>query len=683
MNQKLSNAVLAALLLFVAGRCLVPMDETDLFFNLRLGEIVLQTGRVPTTNLLSFTWPDQRDVNLASLFQIVLALVHRAGGIPATVILKTAFVVGVFAVLWRVARARGAHPAVAGAILALAAWAAEPRFVERPHLVTFLGLALVLLALERGEREPWRGMWLFVVPGAALWANANSCLFEAPVVLLLYAVGGLIDARREPDADARRAKAAAARRAALLAAAMLPFVLATPSHVHALGYIANHFLMPSLRPLQEYRAVQWPLDGPFFFLAAAVAAVCLAAPRAIRWRALLPVVALGILGSRRVRFVAEFALLAGPAAAAAWTDILAGPRLRRLRVWLADARNLIPVGAAMGLVALAAAPRITAARAGGKWFDITMEAGLVPLGAITFLNENRLRDRMYNDLEVGSYLTWDGWPQHRVFQDPRINGYPTDFHALLRRRDLGKTEWDALLDRYGVQAALITYPSVNPRAGLFDPVRWAPVYRSADALIFVRRGPDAEAVLAANELPLTFSFADATGTMVHPVEAQPDYARIRRCEWNRRLADFFLERGDARKALKTYRTALASGLECIDPDNRQALMITVAGLQMRLSGPEDAVDLLAGLTDPVSRTNRGFALLQIKRASEALADFDGALALAPDNLEATFGRGVALSELGRRDEAIATFHRFLKAAPHDHMAAADAKARLDRLMTSR
>jgi len=58
-------ACAAALLMFVAGRCLVPMDETDLFFNLRLGEIVLHDHTVPRTNLLSFTYPDARDVNLA------------------------------------------------------------------------------------------------------------------------------------------------------------------------------------------------------------------------------------------------------------------------------------------------------------------------------------------------------------------------------------------------------------------------------------------------------------------------------------------------------------------------------------------------------------------------------------------------------------------------------------------
>ena len=76
-------------------------------------------------NLLSFTAPDAPDVNLAWLFQIVLALAHRAGGIAGTVLLKTAFVVTTFAVLFRVALRRGAHPAAAAAALALAAWAAS------------------------------------------------------------------------------------------------------------------------------------------------------------------------------------------------------------------------------------------------------------------------------------------------------------------------------------------------------------------------------------------------------------------------------------------------------------------------------------------------------------------------------------------------------------------------------
>jgi hypothetical protein len=199
------------------------MDETDLFFNLRLGEIVLGTRHVPTANLLSFTYPQAIDVNLAWLFQILLALVHRVGGISGTVVLKTAFVVGTWLALYKVAVRRRAYPAATALFLALAAWSAEPRFVERPHLVTFLGVALLLLAIERAESGQPRFLWL-MVPAGLVWANANSCFFLAPSLLVLYALGAWLDGER-----------IAARRALLVALVLSPLVFATPSGAHALS----------------------------------------------------------------------------------------------------------------------------------------------------------------------------------------------------------------------------------------------------------------------------------------------------------------------------------------------------------------------------------------------------------------------------------------------------------------
>src|SRR6185295_10114541 len=101
--------------------------------------------------------------------------------------------------------------------------------------------------------------------------------------------------------------------------------------------------------------------------------------------------------------------------------------------------------------------------------------------------------------------------RYRVFQDPRINSYPAELHAVLRRADLSRGEWQALMDRFGVTAALITYPDVNPRGALFDPARWALVYRTAEALIFARRAPERDALLAAEELPITFRYRAESG----------------------------------------------------------------------------------------------------------------------------------------------------------------------------
>ncbi len=687
-----------ALLLFVAGRCLVPMDETDLFYNLRLGEIVLGTRGIPRTNLLSFTYPDYPDPNLAWVFQILLVLAHRAAGIPGTVLLKTTFVVATFALLFRVALRRGAHPILAAIVLALAAWAAEPRFVERPHLMTFLGLATLLLALERAESGSRRLLWA-LVPLGLLWANGNSCFFLAPSILLLYAAGARLD-RLPPGSGA------IARRTALVALALIPILFATPSGSGFIGYVANHFRMPSLRPLQEYRTAEWPTDGPFLFLLAAVALVTIlpigrrshsgnsvmvgmangtadgtadgAATGTANtgfMRHLLPILALAVLGSRRIRFVAEFALLAGPFVAARGTQILRdtfAPRLRVARVggWV--------VLAGLGILTLG--PRISAARTGGAVLDLGIEESLVPTAAIRWIDSHGLRDRMYNDLEVGSYLTWDGWPHAPVFQDPRINGYPAELHAILRRRDLVRPEWESLLASFEIKSALITFPDVNPRAALFDPAQWALVYRTGEALVFVRRDQTHAALIGDQELPLTFRFDPVNGIEPMPIDPQPSASPLRPCEWNRRLGDWFVAHGDPHRAGALYRTALGGAPDCLTTANRNVARHQAAMLAIRFGEPERAVELLAGLTAPAARTNRGFALVQLGRSGDALTEFAEVLRQFPDDAEATFGQALTLARLDRRADAIHALRGFLGRWPR-HFAAAEARQILNRLAT--
>jgi hypothetical protein len=649
---------LVILLLFVAGRCLVPMDETDLFFNLRLGQLVLARHAVPRTNLLSFTYPDARDVNLAWLFQIVLVLAYRLGGIAGTVVLKTAFVLATWALLFRVALRRGAAPAAAAAALALAAWAAEPRFVERPHLVTFLGLASLLLALERAQAGRPR-LLLAMIPLALVWANGNSCFFLAPVVLALYAAGAGMD-RRPQDA----------RRALLVAAALVPFIFATPSGAHALGYIANHFRMPWLRPLQEYRTASWPVDGPFFFVAAGLLIAVALPGRA--WRYALPAIALGCLGARRIRFVAEFAILSGPIVAGAVTTLARrGDKLARPA----------SIAVATFLLGFTVAPRIAAARRGERAFDVGMEADLVPRDAIRFADDNGLADRMYNDLEVGSYLTWHWQGAHRVFQDPRINGYPPEFHAALKRDDLTRADWQPLMDRLAVTTALVTFPDLNPRAALFAPERWALVYRDGEALVFAAREPRFRDLIARRELPVSFAYARESGVTLHPLAQRPAGSPLSECEWQRRLGDLLVETGDAAEARMAYRQAL-SAAGCLGPRQTDDARIALGDLELAAGDRAAAVKVYAGAADPRARTNRGLALLALGQAAEAERELTASLAANPGQVEARLGLAFAFKELGRPAEAAAAFETFLSAAPN-HPAAARARAELAALNARR
>jgi hypothetical protein len=323
------------------------------------------------------------------------------------------------------------------------------------------------------------------------------------------------------------------------------------------------------------------------------------------------------------------------------------------------------------LVGLALAPRVAAVAGGGRVVELGLEHDLVPFAAIDFVEQHGLRERMYNDLEVGSYLTWRGWPKYQVFQDPRINGYPEEFHALLRRADLSRAEWQRFLDGFGVTSALITYPSVNPRGALFDPARWALVYRDNDGLVFSHR-PSPKGL---REIPLTFSYSPSTGLVPVPIAAPPAGAAVSPCEWQRGLGDYHRLAGENPAALAAYEVAL--GVAGDAPCAAEA-RVAAGSLALQLGDPAKAARLLDGATSAVARTNHGFALLALGRPAEALAEFDGILAGDPKNDEATFGRGLGLVGLGRNGEAVAAFDALLGRSPH-HVSAPAARRERERL----
>ncbi|BAY22721.1 protein prenyltransferase, alpha subunit [Calothrix sp. NIES-2100] len=61
--------------------------------------------------------------------------------------------------------------------------------------------------------------------------------------------------------------------------------------------------------------------------------------------------------------------------------------------------------------------------------------------------------------------------------------------------------------------------------------------------------------------------------------------------------------------------------------------------------------------------NRGVALANLGRNEEAIASFDKALAIQPDDHEAWYNRGVVLFNLGRNEEAITSFDKALAIQP--------------------
>ena len=606
---------LAALLGLVACYGLRPMAESDLFFRIKAGQEILARGGLPGRNLYSFTYPDYPDLDASWLFEVGAAVVHRRAGFPGLVVAKVLVLAAAFAAAYGLCRRRGAGPVASALALAAAAFVGRERFVERPHIFSLLGVVGVLAAIDAladGPTRRARRAGLALVAGVAVWANLHAGVFVAPLALAAAAAAAAWE--RSP----------AWRRLALAGAGAAAATLATPIGFGLVRYLRLHLVIPALHPVDEFRAPSWTSDAPLFVYAVAVAAGVLATTLASRRRpSLVPLatpLVLGALTVRSVRFAADLALVSAPLLAAALTELGARWRARAPAALGGPA----PAAAGLAIVAgLAAGPRL--ARAEG--WNIGLDARELPLGAIAFVDANGLRDRMYNDFEIGSYLLFDpggGYPHHRVFVDPRLPAYPPELHALLGRGDLSRGEWSQVMDRYGVETALCAYAGLNRRVAWWDPEIWALVYRQGDARVFVRRLPRYEAVITANEIPATFSFAPEEGTATLPLAERPARSPVPACEWQRRVGDllFELDAGASARTLAAYHGALAAPAGCL--------------------APADDARLSAWL---------GALALGAHHADEALALFDRARARGDGEVATLSNRALALEALGRTGEA--------------------------------
>jgi hypothetical protein len=275
-------------------------------------------------------------------------------------------------------------------------------------------------------------------------------------------------------------------------------------------------------------------NDPWFFVCLAAIAFVVAAMLVgqrtfalrVGWRRVLPLVVVGALAWRSVRFVAEWAFLAAPVLALG-LDAL-GRRTARIfhRRW----RQTVAI-----LFVLSSTTGITLARRGAP-SPFALADDVVPFDAIDFVTNNGLRDRMYSDLEVGCYLAWEGWPRYQVFQDARLPAYPDEMHRALDNTPLDGPAFDLLLRRYSADTALISYPGVNMRAGSFDPDEWALVFRSDDALVYARRLPRFADVIARYEIPLRLRFRFTDGSHAELLRRPPARSPVAPAEWQRRIS---------------------------------------------------------------------------------------------------------------------------------------------------
>ncbi len=448
--------------------------------HVRAGQWILAHHGVPRRDLFSFTMPEKRWCDWEWGSDAIFALVYRMHGLSAVAALALLLLCLVSLVVYRTARLY-AGPVAAATTCALVMAATTIHWLARPHMFTWLALAIFCELLERdvGKIE------LFVLAAVmAVWVNLHPGFVAGLLVLAACFADAVLEnwlgtTRGHGSQSGWRACWYALAIAVAAATTLVnPYGFGLDRHI--ISYLfsrstvtahVSEWLSPSFHnPRLAWFELLLPL--------AAAAGVWHGLKHRFYW--CLLIFGFMHLALLSVRNVPLFAIVCAAPVAAAGEEAL-----RKLDFWRY-------VREAEGVARGSRRARITLAL-WGIGFAAIVAVGIspVPLGAGSCIPVAAIRR-----LPPGRVFTTDQWadyliyaqPDRRVFFDGRNDFYGPAFVQTYLTLLKAKPGWQEALARYRVSVILVPVRS-SISAALSGAPGWRILYRDAGAIVFGRTEP--------------------------------------------------------------------------------------------------------------------------------------------------------------------------------------------------
>jgi tetratricopeptide (TPR) repeat protein len=164
-----------------------PLKDADIYWHLRTGDLIRQTGKVPHKDIFTFTQEGTPWIDLHWVFQVSISWLHEKGGVVALNIAKCVVTCLAMLILLLARKRTWPMPVIVLAWLP-ALLVLSGRIYVRPETLTLLYLSIFLAVILRWDRFPLLAFVLPVVQVA--WVNSQGLFVLGPIVLGF----GLVDA---------------------------------------------------------------------------------------------------------------------------------------------------------------------------------------------------------------------------------------------------------------------------------------------------------------------------------------------------------------------------------------------------------------------------------------------------------------------------------------------------------
>lgn len=514
-RSRIDIAITVAFLGLAAALAAFPMDDSDLWWHLRTGDLILRERMVPRHDVFTFGAFGRPWIDLHWLYQVTARLIYNAGGFPALNVAKVCVVVFTFIALGRLRRPN--WPASLWSLswlpaLLLMSW----RMTLRPETLSMFFLAIVIAIVLRWK-ENSRLAWLLPVV-VAIWVNCQGLFVLGLGVASLGLVDALVD---------RRVPARAKTSITLATIASFAATLSNPYGIEGALFpwrLANTLARPEFSTaIDEFTPFTLFLERgglrhPMFWVAATTGAVGLISfaaaliSRLFRPRASMPplwprfvlLLGFGALAFVAVRNTYPFGIVAGTITAINFCEVMEVRREPRGSRAFHRSMELVVLSAlllALGGVLSGLIYRVVGE---GRTVGLGIKPRTFPIDAAKFAGSRGMPDRF-----VGFHLGHNGLfeffhgPQKKPFVDPRLEVMGVELFRAYRQLGLriatNDSSWPAALASMGSPTVLVDHsegasPRFHPGASLIADPRWRCVWFDSLAAVFAPYAVDKPAI---------------------------------------------------------------------------------------------------------------------------------------------------------------------------------------------
>ena len=457
--------------IFIQGHMLLNADG-DLGRHITIGNYIAQNWTIPTTDIFSHTMYGEALVPHEWIAQWTFSIIHSFLGLDGIVILISLLIATTFTITYREIRKRNSTILVAFIVVSLAAFASSLHWLARPHIFTFLFVAIWTYLLAENTSKVWYFPAIML-----LWVNTHGAFIVGFAIWLAHFAGWYWDYLH------KQSDSAAGRRIAIIGLLSFAVTFANPVGWKlwdtSAGYYGNQFLVNST---VEYLSPNFHNWSTWPFLIMLIICI-LGIGFNIKLRTYEAFLLAGwtILSLYSARNIPLFAIVTAPYAAKILQTIL--PQLSIIQK-IEAAINSVEKNHRGILLPLAAIAILVSTTLSQKGLNTTnsFDPNKFPVQAVNWLESNPQNGKMFNNFIWGGYLLYRMFPQEQVFIDGQTDFYGEAFtleYASVVSLDEG---WQDILNKYNVSWVIIQ--SDKPLIpALQSELYWKIVYQDDTATI--------------------------------------------------------------------------------------------------------------------------------------------------------------------------------------------------------